>query len=292
MPLSSPLFKMISLAGLVMGLALCILLVFHYQITPQDTLRLVRGFSPMWFAVLLLLSCLLMVVGAHKWRVMARAVGANGEQQYLRAYLWQNWVGQFVPPAAAIIVGRGIAERKELSFSSGVLSGFLDQGIELLFWFSFVPAALAWLLEGQRASLGLVFLLAFVCPVAAALVARVVILRFWPVFRDVVGSLVGLSLLRVVLTAVRLVVGVPTLSLALSWVAVAAAGPMVAMLAVIPLTPGNLGIAEWGWVGVLSWAKENPVDAGLLALGFRVLVLIAQTLLLAAGEFLWIAKKT
>jgi uncharacterized membrane protein YbhN (UPF0104 family) len=99
-------------------------------------------------------------------------------------------------------------------------------------------------------------------------------------------------LLRVLVTGVRLVVGVPALSLAISWTAVAMAGPLVALLAVIPLTPGNLGIAEWGWVGVLSWAKENPLDAGLLAMGFRVLVLIAQTLLLAAGEFIWMAKKT
>ncbi len=60
----------------------------------------------------------------------------------------------------------------------------------------------------------------------------------------------------------------------------------MAFVALLPLTPGNLGTAEWGWVGVLTLAGEGAVEAALLALGTRLLALVAQSAVLV-GVCLW-----
>lgn len=89
------------------------------------------------------------------------------------------------------------------------------------------------------------------------------------------------------MVTVRLVAGAPALGLVIDPVSIAAAAPVVALVMVLPLTPGNLGIAEWSWVGVLVYGGVNAVDVGLMAVGFRVLIIVVQSLLLAVIDGLY-----
>ena len=92
----------------------------------------------------------------------------------------------------------------------------------------------------------------------------------WPVF--------GWSFARAALTVLRLVVGVQALGLFLSGLKVAAVAPLVSVLALIPLTPGNLGVAEWGWQGALVYAGEGAVAAALYAVDLAATATIVLAL--------------
>jgi len=286
------LFSLIKiLFGLALGGGLCAALVVRLGLSTADGARLWDGVS--WPSVLgvLALTHLLAWSGAHKWALWSRALYCNrqaGEEtappsgSCFRAMVVQSWAGQFVPPSLAIILGRGMADRQQASFKRGVLSGTLDQAMEFLFLCAILPAGVGVLWFGWGADL--FFLLATCGVCLAALFVYLVAYharRGWCAF---LPSLMLWSVLRVVLTVARLVLGAPALGLPIDLLAIAAASPVVALLALIPLTPGNLGLAEWGWVGVLSFAGTPAAQAGLLALGFRVLVLVAQTLLLIGSE--------
>ena len=279
------------LFGLALGGGLCAALIWRLDLSAADGARLLSGLS--WPSVLgvLVLTLLLAWSGAHKWALWSRAlycIEATDKAEppsasfYFRAMVFQSWAGQFVPPSLALILGRGMVDRKEASFKQGVVSGTLDQAMEFLFLCAILPAGVGVLWFGWDADL---FLLLSTCGVClAALFVYLVayhVRRGWCAF---LPSLMLWSVLRVALTVARLVLGAPALGLPIGLLAIAAASPVVALLALIPLTPGNLGLAEWGWVGVLSFAGTPVAQAGLLALGFRVLVLVAQTLLLLGSE--------
>lgn len=273
--------------GLALGLLLCWGLIVRLNIQPADALRLMTQLS--WPSVVgvFLLTGLMAWTGAHKWSLWAQAFAGPSPEKtetpnYLRHMIWQSWIGQFVPPSLAVIVGRGMAERHGASFRQGALSGVYDQAMEFLFLSAMLVASVAVLwfkkdfltfvvlsLLGWAMAYGLVYLIARkVRPFLCFYLPR---LMLW-------------SMVRVALTVARLVLGAPALGLSIDLLSIAAASSVVALLALIPLTPGNLGIAEWGWVGVLSFAGNDAFQAGLLALGFRVLVLVVQTLLLMGYE--------
>ena len=275
--------------GLVLGLGLCVALVWRLGVSQEDVLRLVSGVSGLHVAIVFLLTALLAWSGARKWALWSEALCAAGQKTecesappYLRHMIWQSWLGQFVPPSLAVILGRGMAEKKETSFRSGAISGTLDQAMEFLFLAALLPAGIAvlWFHKGFAEFLGLTALGWFLAATTTYVVAR----QVRPAWCFYLVRLMGWSMLRVALTVLRLVWGAPALGLSIDLLAIAAASPVVALLALIPLTPGNLGLAEWGWVGALAFAGTNPLEAGLLALGFRLLVLVAQTLLLGGYE--------
>ncbi|HAX91315.1 MAG TPA: hypothetical protein DCY07_03790 [Rhodospirillaceae bacterium] len=170
----------------------------------------------------------------------------------------------------------------DVTARSGLWNGVLDQGLEFILLASLLGGSFMVFLNGG----GWLALIGYgVAGVAAVFGAAWVGQRWLPAaLRAVLWPVLGWSLARVLLTTLRLVIGVWAFSLSLSALSVVAATPVVGMLAVIPLTPANLGIAEWGWQGVLAFAGENSVQAALYPVGFRVLVLLAQTLLLGVNE--------
>lgn len=309
-----------ALFGLALGLVLCVQVFRHAQVGAADWRALAASLSPLWCVVVVLMTHALMIAGARKWAILSRALhGAEAGQEpasgfFLRHYLWQNWIGQFVPPSLAIILGRAWAarhmpDRKEIigdqsaaasvkndgmtsgesgridrrrKMISGLWSGILDQALEFALLISFLGGSALVLFYGGGAT-------AFVLGAGAgtgvlaliALIGR----RWMPQsLRVVLWPLFGWSAVRAGLTVLRLFVGVAALGLYVSEIKIAALAPVVSLLALIPLTPGNLGIAEWGWQAGLVWAEQGAVAAALFAAGFRILVLLAQTLLLAAHE--------
>ncbi len=282
--------SLLSFLSLSLGIGLCFGLASFLELSANDIHQMFTHNG--WPAVFLLpfsLTILLMFTGAYKWKILSQAFakdGVHGQDNkfsfFMRHYLWQNWVGLFVPPSIAIIAGRGIAQRHDAGFKSGAFSGFLDQGLEFLFTLVLIPTGLMFLLK----EIGGTELLSYSLVLHLLLAALLwFVALFWrPALKTYFLPVLFLSSLRVFLTLVRLAVGAMTLGLALSFWDIFSSGPVVALVSLIPMTPGNLGVAEWGWTGILVWAGGNPVDAGLLAIGFRLLIIAIQTMLLGFYE--------
>jgi hypothetical protein len=287
-----------ALFGVVLGGVLCAYVFMRGALTLDDWKSLATSVSLLACLVVLLLSHALMISGARKWALLSHAIhGEKWEEPesgfFLRHYLWQNWIGQFVPPSLAIILGRGWAARHmpQMRMLSGLWSGLLDQALEFAVLVSFAGGSFAVLmLQGGpiffiAGALAGVALLAGGFALGQRLLPEAWRAVFWPVF--------GWSIVRAALTVLRLVVGVYALGVFLSALKVAALAPVISILALIPLTPGNLGIAELGWQTGLTLAGEGLVAASLYAAAFRVLILIAQTLLLVWNEaYVFIVRKT
>ncbi|NTU77465.1 MAG: hypothetical protein HGA90_06615, partial [Alphaproteobacteria bacterium] len=210
---------------------------------------------------------------------------------FRRHFAWQNWLGQFVPPTLAIVLGRSWFSRHQagIGWRGGAGSGVYDQGMEFILLAGLLPAS--WLALEHSASRLVITLAALTGLLGAGgtiFLGRKYLPRLNPSF---LLPLLLWSALRVVLTVARLATGVLALGLSLNLINGMAASPVVTLLALLPLTPGNLGLAEWGWVGVLKFAGEDATAAALYALGFRLLMLAAQSLLLAAQEGLFFILK-
>jgi len=269
------------------GALLCVALVLHMDASAQEWARLLGGLSWPWAVAVAGLTILMWWSGSRKWALWSLALhGEAGAEPsagfFFRHFAWQNWFGQFVPPPLAIIFGRSWATRymRGISMREGAGSGLADQGMEFALLAGLLPAAFlvfynhvswaAWLsvsFTGMAAVAGGIWFFRSRFP--GALQASLLPLLAW-------------SAVRVCLTVARLAAGAPALGLSLDPVSVAAAAPVVALLALLPLTPGNLGLAEWGWAGVLVYGGADIVDAGLYALGFRVLLLVMQSVLILA----------
>ena len=280
------------IVGAVVGVALCVGLILRLDVRAEDWSRLIDGLSWLWVVVIFLLTIGLWWSGSYKWSLWARALHGDAGAEptpgfFLRHIAWQNWLGQFVPPSLAIILGRSWAARHMpgMNWRAGAGNAFYDQLMEFVLLSSLLPAA--WLilqyhmsakiwapvaLAGMMSASGLIWLFRKWLP--SRLVPFLPVLLWW-------------SAVRVLMVTVRLVAGAPALGLVIDPVSIAAAAPVVALVMVLPLTPGNLGIAEWSWVGVLVYGGVNAVDVGLMAVGFRVLIIVVQSLLLAVIDGLY-----
>jgi len=271
--------------SLIAGLLLCVALMAYLGVGKQDGLRVLRGLSWPWSVLLVAIIGFLWWSGAYKWAIWAKALhGEAGDEPspgfFQRHYAWQNWVGQFVPPSLAIILGRSWATRRVqgVGWKAGAGSGLYDQLMEFAFMEALLPAAALILLM----HVGAVFWVP-ACLIGMAGVGGILFLvcsRLAPKLRPYLVPLLVWSAARTAFTVISIVVGAPVLGLNIAPAFIVAASPIVALLVLIPLTPGNLGLAEWGWAGVLAFAGTNALDAGLLALGFRLLMLAVQSALL------------
>jgi len=278
-----------SILSLALGVGLCLWLFRHVEVSAADWRAVWSSLSPMACVGVFALSALLMLSGARKWAILSTALHGEGGQEpkagfFLRHTIWQNWIGQFVPPSLAIVLGRGWAARSmpALAVRSGLWNGLLDQALEFALLMAFIPGSILVLWGGG----GVVdFLLGAALGVGLLALVAIIGRRWVPAnLREVLWPVFGWSFVRAALTVLRLVAGVQALGLFLSALKVAAVAPLVSLLALVPLTPGNLGLAEWGWQGALVYAGEGAVAAALYAVAFRVLVLVVQTLLLGLNE--------
>lgn len=282
------------LGGMAAGLLLCWALIAHLGIRSEDWARLLRDMSWPWACGVASLSAFLWWSGAHKWALWARALhGEAGSEPapkfFLRHCTWQSWFGLFLPPPVAVLVGRSWAARHMpgVGWRGGAGSAFYDQFMEFALLAGLLPAAVLVLYAHAGGTVWLPTAIAGMLAVGGG---------FW-LFRarlprgtePFLPSLLLWSALRVLVTVTSYVIGAKALGLALDPLHIAAAAPVVALLFLIPVTPGNLGLAEWGWVGVLAYAGSNALDAGLFALGFRLLMVLVQNVLLLVNEALFFA---
>jgi len=272
------------LFGLAIGFVLCMLLVEQTALTTEKW-RVAMTRWTLWPCLgVLLSSFLLMAASALKWQIMTQAVGDKGTKTFrffLRHSIWQNWVGQFVPPSLAVVAGRGFTERAGGSrkILAGLWGGLIDQALDFLFLAAMLTGTLFVLLFNAR----------WFCFLVAAMMGSFAVFcilswagRRFNDARLLVAAtpILALSLARAALTVLRLIVGTVATGSAIAPLHVAAATAPVALLALIPITPGNLGVAEWGWRGILTFMGETADEAAIFALSFRLLTFLSQTILL------------
>ncbi len=283
-----------AVAGFALGLALCGLLLRQVDVRGEDWLRLSRQLSAPWVLAVVVLTFVLWWSGARKWALWSAALhGAEGAEPeprfFLRHFAWQNWWGQFVPTTLAVVLGRGWAMRRHVGWRGGAGGALYDQAMEFGLLCGLLP--MAWLVLREQASAE-VWGAAAVLGMAGAGGAMWLLRRFLPRGAGALAlPLLAWSALRVVVMIARVVAGALALGMALDPVVIVAATPLVAFLALLPLTPGNLGLSEWGWVGALSLGGVDAGEAALFALGSRLLLLAVQSLVLAVNEGVFFAAK-
>ena len=263
-------------ASLALAAGLCWLLIDRLVREVPDWPIYFANLSWPWLVASFGLGLILILTGADKWRLWLRAQQPDvpvHKAQLIRHYSWQTWVGLFVPLPLAIIAGRSLHAKSQ--WRSGAANALWDQGFEFMVMICLMPVTLMLLLgqadnwiAGAGAGIGLL--------VAWMLAAR----RWGPDWlQPVLWRLFGYSWLRVGLIIARQLALTLALAMPLSLLHITAAMPVLTALALIPLTPGNLGITEWGWVGVLALAGEDPKLVAIYALGCRVLIYIIQSMI-------------
>jgi len=267
-----------SVLGLGIGLTLCWLLISKTAVTMADVTTLLAQFQ-LWPAlIILLLTLALQECGARKWAYLDQQLDGKTKHPhrfYWRHGIWQSWLGQILPSPVALIAGRAVvthATDGNKNWRRGLRSGLLDQLGDLGAFMAFIPATLwqlitqgswgAWLAEGLATYAVLGWLGCKILP------------------RYIQPVLLGWSLARAVLLTVRLILGAAVFGLPIAAASIAFATPLATLTAILPLTPGNLGITEWGWNYTLGLWHIAPVTTLLYTMSFRFLILAVQTLLL------------
>lgn len=286
--LSRRAYVLLSVLGFGLGFALCVWIVLWQGMGAGDIGALQATFSARSSGLLFLLTAALMYSGEKKWELLATAwSGTTGQKLphsfFRRHYIWQNWIGMFVPPSLAIILGRSVASRSSAgNLRSGFWNGVFDQLTDFALLCAFLPGSAAVLLVGSGWGW---FLGGCVFGVAGFAATGLALRRFLPEqLRPYYWQIFFWSLTRAALIVLRLMIGVWALGLSFPLLSVASLTPIVSFTALIPLIPGNLGLAEWGWVGGLVYAGQTAREAALYAFGYRLLVMVAQTILLGLNE--------
>jgi hypothetical protein len=290
-PVSSLPRLIIAVLGLIVGLGLFCGLFLWLIDQPVAWGAHWQNVSFMGFVGVFVLTFPLMAWGARKWAVLADLMhGAAGVEPrrgyFLRHYTWQSWIGQFIPPSLAIILGRGVVARQmggDLRARDGFWSAFWDQGLEFAVLVGMMPASVLLLWGGEVGEL-FWFLLA----AGVFLVLPVGYLFFFIFQKKILGrfyALFFLSVGRVFWLTLRLVVGSFALGLPFDPSLIVAAVPFVSCLSLLPFVPGNLGLAEWGWVGVMALGGADPALVAYYAIAFRLMSLLSQTILVAICEY-------
>ncbi len=263
--------------GMVFGLALCWVLVHQAGMTEAQARQLFENIN--WPALLgvMVITWLMLEAGARKWSYLDHAMDGQTPRPhayYMRHFTWQSWLAQILPSTAAIIAGRALVTHvaDEHNWKRGFKNALLDQLSELFVILAFIPATLWQLHSG--ASFGAWLSAGLIATLAAGFLGMKLLPRFF--LRDALLW----SFVRMALVTMRLILGAMAFTFAVQPLHIAFAMPLATLTALLPLTPGNLGLYEWGWTYALSLWHEPIAIAALYMLSYRVLILIAQTLML------------
>lgn len=107
-----------------------------------------------------------------------------------------------------------------------------------------------------------------------------------------VVQLYSISVLRYLLILVRAPLTAVTLFTGIGIVATTQGFTVVQSMQLASLTPGNLGIQEWSWTGVLSLTGVSVETAAAFAIAYRLVTFTAMSLvaILSGGAYLFLRK--
>lgn len=311
------------MAGMALAIALLVWVVRFADIGGED---FAETLEQHW--LLLVFAALVSVgmqswLSAFKWEMLHDAANVGepirGGRTKLTLYsTLAILLAQLLPASIAVPMVRGLATRLDMagSFTRGAAITVYDQLFDVgvlvlvvivcagLFWLGFSPKLS---LIGAILALAVALVLAtpffsFIKPLrlASALVPqrlpgmqRVASSLVYAHNRgldspEVAANLLRLSILRYLAIGSRSVAALLIAVPALSWANAAWGFGIVQSSALLALTPGNMGITEWGWAGVGVLLEQQTGSFVIAILALRVLTVPATILVIAAS---WLMVK-
>ncbi len=307
-----------AMGGLALAIALMVWVVRFADIGGEDFAETVEQH---W--LLLLFAAIVSVgmqswLSAFKWQMLHEAAnggeGIRGGRAKLTLYsTLAILLAQLLPASIAVPMVRGLATRLDMagSFTRGAAITVYDQLFDVgvlvlvaiacagLFWLGFSPELS---LIGAILALTAALILAspFFCLIRPLRLASALVPQRLPGMRRIASSLVyahdrgldspelaasllRLSILRYLAVAFRSVAALLIAVPALSWADAAWGFGIVQASALLALTPGNMGITEWGWAGVGVLLEQQAGLFVIAILALRVLTVPATILVIATS---------
>lgn len=261
--------------------------------------------SPLAIAGILVTTALFLALSALKWRlVMAQVASAEDNTPEWSYSLYYTSLGALlsvvITPHAAMPISRSIGAKlhRKGSATANAAASLYEQLFDVLPILTMAVAALIGIVS--KASL-LGWLLIGAALNAAALIVSIAVLRapFWKLARFLplpsrrregltqklewfatppakmllgarfVSMLFVISITRYAIILLRTAFVVVSLGLPISAFRFAEAYGVARLSSLVSITPGELGISEWSWSGVLTWMGVSLDDAARFVLTNR-----------------------
>lgn len=260
-------------------------------------------------ALACLASLVQIAISARKWQMVLASISAEPTKQPgLRLSLLLAGLAavaaQFLPLVVATPVLRSLAARYAtgMSIVDGALASVIEQAFDVLaFLLLFVPTlfvfslALAgvgvgfatWIAVAALAG-GSVFLLLGAGPerILGRLVRRVLRAERWAAVLQAIAGIdvrlqrrmLCLSLLRNGAILARVMIIAAAAGFTLPVVHLVYGHTIVQASQLAAITPGNLGLAEWTWVGALGYLGHETAMVAIFALTLRMVSIVSYIL--------------
>lgn len=293
------------LGTLGLGIFLIIILMRYTSIGFESVWSTVKQSDRIVFMGIMITSLFHFWLMAHKWKIVTHTIKPNvalGHGFFLYSVLI-SFIAQFLPMQLSLLTVRSLALRahEDMSVTRSASSSLFEQLFDAVIpGVLFIPAFLVMttvlsetnglvlsvlMLVGMGFAamiLGNKFVLIFLAvagkvPIANRIVKRLTdggnqdqVLDLFQ--RDIITKLYFWSVLRYLNLLLRSYLVAVAAGLDIGFPSIAFANTLVILFNVISLTPASLGIAEWGWVGVLSVLGVSTELATEFALLNRVLL--------------------
>jgi Lysylphosphatidylglycerol synthase TM region len=280
-------------------------LVTASDISGTDLRRIAGSFAGWTGLTVLILTSVQVYLSADKWAYVLRHHDTH-VQQSRRFYFFHTatgmLLGQILPTQIGTAATRAIAlktQNDDKPLATGAYTSVYEQSFDIAVPLAMLPASVAALVLGWPP---LAWLSASVASVviATSLGGRVLelishrsgSLRYGPVDFSVIAASLSAKIVRALAarSAVRYVAVLLRCAVVANacgcdigaWVVVMIA-PAIQCLAVLSITPGALGVVEWGWAGLLNLHADVPIaQAAMLALSLRLTFLASLIALVLA----------
>lgn len=312
----------ISLLLYLVALA-CVVVLGNWSGLTLASVRQTLLSIPLWlYAVFALLTVLQIALSAWKWQLVLKRLtpDASGAADFRFCFGFSAvaaFLSQFLTVYVSSIVVRGWAVKREHGMPArhGAVSSLYEQMFDMAALTVMVlPTVLAWSLGAsflQWAALtGLLVLAGGLMPwVLHAMLALFSKLRpSHPVLRkpyEIIGrwkelellsapfmiKLYAISIVRYLTLLVRVPLLVAALGMSIALFDSIAAFTIVQATQIAAITPGQLGIREWTWTGVLAFRGYDLQVAAQLAIALRLAGTIAMTVATAPSVYGLLAKR-
>ena len=295
-----------SVLAFIAAVALMVLLFLWSGISISDLAARV-GSSPYWLPVsYTVLMIVQLFISSVKWRmILERVVSDKSSRPGLDFYMTSSAASavfsQFLPAYVCSIAVRSFAAKRlhGISVTTAATTSAFEQFFDLMILLLMAMAtALVWV-AGWGAN---AWILATLAIMTLGLGLTVLLPRFLGLLRIISGihprlkaigimmdsnsaaqvlngrlfaTLYLLSLARYLTMAVRPFLLVVALKFDMVWFQAIQCFILVQTTLIASLTPGNIGLQEWGWTGVLSFVGMAPDVAAEFALMLRIFGIVS-----------------
>jgi uncharacterized protein (TIRG00374 family) len=256
-----------------------------------------------WALVGLLGTTIASFVTAARWKLLAEVMGGTPLPfvTYFYGLVLTRLIGQFTPPGAMDLVGRGVMLRSagsERGIGHAAMQVVLERTLDavlplmLLGWAIAVHSSTLPMPAALSLLLACVLFMGLAIPLLRPGVHVTLRLYLWlklhidrlrrkqieaqaeaePLVVDLKLSakVAGLSLLRFASVILQFWGIAATVGIDLSWLQITSATSVAQLAGLIGLTPGGLGVLEAGWAGGLSWMGLDSIAISIFVLAQRI----------------------